>query len=113
MDQAAVQAAIARLEAAGKVASLSAIRRELGGGSWCDITKWRRAIMGNGDRPSNNIAVIECQISPTRSERRTHRELRSATALRIESQRHAYSAPCVSDHDVQDSPGSVSGHILD
>jgi hypothetical protein len=34
--------------------------------------------------PSNNIAVIEYQIGPTRSERRTHRELRSPTALRIQ-----------------------------
>jgi hypothetical protein len=64
MDQAAVQAAIARVEAAGKVASLSAIRRELGGGSWRDITKWRRAIMGNGDREEADVSMaLEGMVS--------------------------------------------------
>jgi hypothetical protein len=47
MDEAAVLAAMQRLEAQGKAPSLGNLRKELGGGSWRDITKWRRAILGH------------------------------------------------------------------
>src|SRR5215510_5537750 len=72
-----------------------------------------RSIIRPFSRPSNNIAVIECQIGSPRSEHTTPRELMSPTALRIARQRHAYSVPCVLDHDARDSPGSDAGHILD
>src|SRR5262245_26334887 len=80
------------------------------------VAGWARVVQSLGAMPfwpSNNIAVIECQIGSPRSEHTTHCELMSPTALRIARQRHAYSVPCVLDHDVRDSPGSDAGHILD
>src|SRR5215813_2137313 len=85
-----------------------------------DLTGWQVHCPGDAlarrkgpGGPSNNIAVIECQIGSPRSEHTTHRELMSPTALRSARRRHAYSVPCVLDHDVRDSPGSDAGHILD
>ena len=49
MDQAAIEAAMQRWEAQGKAPSLGNLRRELGNkGSWRDIVKWKRALLGNG-----------------------------------------------------------------
>jgi hypothetical protein len=49
MDQAAIAAAMQRLAAQGKAPSLGNLRRELGNkGSWHDIVKGKRAVVGNG-----------------------------------------------------------------
>jgi hypothetical protein len=57
MEQAAVAAAIARLEAQGKAPSLGNIRTQLGGGSWRDITQWRRALLSIGDAREEEVSM--------------------------------------------------------
>ena len=61
MDQAAVAAAIQRLEAQGKALSLGNIRKQLGGGSWRDIVKWKRTLLGNGDTREEGEVSVDMQ----------------------------------------------------
>jgi hypothetical protein len=62
MDYTAVQAAIARLAARGEAPSLGNIRREVGGGSWRDIVRWKRELVGAGTTQAAKEAAVTMTV---------------------------------------------------